>query len=151
MTYSTGMGLGLYYLDAPLPAAAGPAAGEAARQVLLTTRHSPAAVRLLFDVSQAACAASPASSTRADSDPSQAAGTCSTAGSGLTKASAAVNGSNAGCVSAPSLLQRVSWRPHGFPRHAWLPRWHFDMLADSTRNDAYEVSLRWVGLFACVL
>ena len=25
------------------------------------------------------------------------------------------------------------------PRHAFLPRWHFDMLADGQRNAAYQV------------
>jgi predicted RNA methylase len=36
----------------------------------------------------------------------------------------------------------ITWSPRGLPRHAWVPRWHFDMLADSTRNDAYDAAIR---------
>ncbi len=28
------------------------------------------------------------------------------------------------------------------PRHAMVPRWHFDMVLDSKRNDAYEAAIR---------
>lgn len=28
------------------------------------------------------------------------------------------------------------------PRHAYIPKWHYDMLFDSQRNDAYEAALR---------
>ena len=29
----------------------------------------------------------------------------------------------------------------GRPRHAYIPRWHFDMVLDSQRNDAYEAAI----------
>ncbi len=27
------------------------------------------------------------------------------------------------------------------PRHAYIPRWHFDMVLDELRNDAYEKAI----------
>lgn len=28
------------------------------------------------------------------------------------------------------------------PRHAFIPRWHFDMVLDTLRNNAYEKAIR---------
>lgn len=36
----------------------------------------------------------------------------------------------------------ATWMPHGWPRQAWLPRWHFDMLGDRVRNEAYDRAIR---------
>ena len=32
------------------------------------------------------------------------------------------------------------------PRHAFLPRWHFDMVQDQLRNSAYDKAITRVGL-----
>jgi hypothetical protein len=36
----------------------------------------------------------------------------------------------------------ITWSPFGWPRHALLPDWHWDMLADHQRNYAYYKALR---------
>ncbi len=32
------------------------------------------------------------------------------------------------------------------PRHAFIPRWHFDMVQDHMRNDAYDRAISRVSL-----
>jgi hypothetical protein len=32
--------------------------------------------------------------------------------------------------------------PQACPHHALVPRWHFDMVLDAQRNDAYEAAIR---------
>jgi 2-polyprenyl-3-methyl-5-hydroxy-6-metoxy-1,4-benzoquinol methylase len=32
--------------------------------------------------------------------------------------------------------------PQSRPRSAWIPRWHYDMINDASRNDAYERAVR---------
>lgn len=38
-------------------------------------------------------------------------------------------------------LHFASDPPARRPRHAFLPRWHFDMLADAQRNTAYQTAI----------
>ncbi|KAF8069548.1 TTC28 [Scenedesmus sp. PABB004] len=40
------------------------------------------------------------------------------------------------------LAPAATWAPHGAPRQAMLPRWHFDMIADDARNAAYDGAIR---------
>lgn len=145
--HSTGMGLGLYHLDSPI---AGHAMQHAATsKVLLTTRHSPAAVRLLFEVSvlqedtQGTTAANAAATTGSSQHRTASSGTGGSIGSIASSSSSSSKSQQS--PSGPARLvtsQQISWHPHGFPHHSWLPRWHFDMLADATRNNAYEAALR---------
>lgn len=53
-------------------------------------------------------------------------------------------------VSASSLLPCVSWHPHGSPRHAWLPRWHFDMLAGWASMCCQHTAAAMLFVPACV-
>ena len=39
-------------------------------------------------------------------------------------------------------LHFASDPPQRRPRHAYLPRWHFDMLGDTNRNDAYQTAIK---------
>lgn len=49
-------------------------------------------------------------------------------------------------------LHFASDPPARRPRHAFLPRWHFDMLHDTQRNAAYQAAIeRAVGLSHCLL
>ena len=38
-------------------------------------------------------------------------------------------------------LHFASDPPQRRPRHAFLPRWHFDMLGDTHRNNAYQAAI----------
>jgi hypothetical protein len=38
-------------------------------------------------------------------------------------------------------LHFASDPPQRRPRHAFLPRWHFDMLGDTHRNHAYQTTI----------
>jgi hypothetical protein len=55
-----------------------------------------------------------------------------------TAGTAAVTKSVAACCSA-----------HEVPRHAYLARWHFDMLGDVARNSSYDKAIRWVPSSVC--
>lgn len=35
--------------------------------------------------------------------------------------------------------------PTNRPRHALVPRWHYDMVMDGARNDAYDAAIRLIG------
>jgi hypothetical protein len=164
LLHSSEMGLGVYYLNTPLSAQ--PAGHKASQQaaaaaVSVTTWHSPAAVRLAFDVnfqtdgepctgtSQHDLGAPDTTSSRG----TVAVNVCSSSRSWTAKHEHCVSSSSssAGDIEGTPALtrsvevagaQQQGWSPHGFPRYAWLPRWHFDMLADAARNDAYEAALR---------
>ena len=158
--FSTGLGMGLSYLDSPVQA---PTTGQATVEV--TTAHSATGARLSFTVTprldgsipSAAAAPSQTSSTTARLMSESVAAACHTSGStmvgsstGSKSAARAGEGSSTGSAAAKMVLQPsaaadVTWSPHGMPRDAWLPRWHFDMLADTTRNNAYEAALRCDG------
>lgn len=50
-------------------------------------------------------------------------------------AAATTASSNSRCCSS-------TWGPSGWPQSALLPTWHWDMLGDTARNDAYAAALR---------
>lgn len=143
LLYSRSMGTGLHYLDDVLPAHTIQQHGTAPQPVLVSTAHSPAAARLMFTAhvmqhSQPSC-------TVSTTAPGQSTGQLVTRSNHVGGADPAKAG---GCNPEGSTATGIcSWSPHGFPRHAWLPPWHFDMLADTVRNDAYEEALRQVATF----
>jgi len=138
LLYSRSMGMGLHYLDDVLPAHPTTQHDAAPQVFLMTTAHSPAAARLVFTAH--ALQQSQPSCTVSTTTPGQSTGQLVTRRSHVGGADPAeAGGSN---LEGSTASDVCSWSPHGFPRHAWLPRWHFDMLADTARNDAYEAALR---------
>jgi hypothetical protein len=72
----------------------------------------------------------------APSNPSFSTGAQHTNAPAVPVASAATTASsNSRCCSS-------TWGPSGWPRSALLPSWHWDMLGDTARNDAYAAALR---------
>lgn len=47
-------------------------------------------------------------------------------------------------------LHFCSTPPARRPRHAFLPRWHFDMLGDTQRNAAYQTAIENAVRFSTV-
>lgn len=158
--HSSSIGLGLYYLDSRLM----PHTSGCVTPVELRTSHAPAAARLSFDVHVTSNlhkqTAEMQNTTGANHQRSRATAEntpghlqlpqdrmCTEAHSNtvggllLGDESTAMQGRDDRMTTSSSCLI-WSWSSHGTARHAWLPRWHFDMIGDNTRNAAYEAALR---------
>lgn len=175
--HSTGVGMGLYYLDACIPALT----ADQQATVHITTTCSCTAVRPAFQIHSdpagwtepSPCGESPqqqqahkleagaSRSTALGAEPGRVAYAHSLSTNPATHSSSAGPSQQQQLGSCPSCAGSSSagvgalhlqpaggtecqptWSPHGMPRHAWLPRWHFDMLADQQRNNAYQDAIR---------
>lgn len=146
--HSTEMGMGLYYLDSCIPAAT--ATSQAAVQI--TTTCSPSAVRLAVHVysnpagiaDSASCGVLPQQQQAVHNLQARALSSTAlaTTAAGHAAEPLCINSTTQRSSAASLQQQQPTWSPHGMPRHAWLSRWHFDMLADTQRNNAYEDAIR---------
>lgn len=140
--HSKGMGMGLYYLDACIPAQT--TAQQTAVHII--TICSPTAVRPVFEVhsNPAGSADSPSCGVAQPlcTNPTTRNSSAASLQQQLDSSTSCTDSSSGGGGSLHLQQQQPTWSPHGMPRHAWLPQWHFDMLADQQRNNAYEDAIR---------
>jgi hypothetical protein len=146
---STCFGMGLYYLDAALRAAPAthhhqqqkpqkqPPGMPASHKVVISTQVQEQ-LRLQFNITAGAAPAAPAGPPTNRPDSHAATILYGRHDRGSSSSSSLSCGSSSGGGSKCS----YTWSPHGVPRHAMLPRWHFDMLGDEARNSAYDAAIR---------
>jgi hypothetical protein len=118
---STSFGLGLYYLDAPLTAA------PAAQQQQKPQQQAPGSMAAGQDM---------VITTQVQEQLRLQFSITAAAPAGTPSEWHGSSSSSNNCECS------YTWSPHGVPRHAMLPRWHFDMLGDEARNSAYDAAIR---------